>query len=129
MAWIAADPWRFQGMTVGDGQCVAYVRAVCGAPHTSTWRAGAVPTIATPTGTAIATFNPDGRYGNHTDGRSHTAVLLSVRPEGLHVMDQWVGRKVATRVIRSKRGQGLACDDGDQYRVIEHSADAGPAAA
>lgn len=121
MSWFAADPWRYEGMTVGDGHCVAYVRAACGAPHTSTWRAGAVVNRDTPApaNIAIATFDPDGRYGNHTDGRSHAAILLGVVPEGLRVLDQWRGRPVGRRVIRYKAGLGLACDDGDRYRILE----------
>ena len=43
-------------------------------------------------GTAIATFDPDGRYGNHTDGRSHTAIYLGQDATGIRVIDQWVRR-------------------------------------
>ena len=43
-------------------------------------------------GTAIATFDPDGRYGNHTDGRSHAAIYLGQDATGIRVIDQWVRR-------------------------------------
>jgi hypothetical protein len=129
MSWIAAAPGNYNGMVVGDGHCVAFVRAASGAPHTSGWRAGerlSFAQNATP-GIAIATFGYDNRYQNATDGSSHAAVLLYVHPDALEVLDQWVGRKVGPRLIRFKKGNGLPCDDGDAYRVIE--ADAGPAAA
>jgi hypothetical protein len=72
-----------------------------------------------PRGTAIACFDPDGAYGNHTDGRSHAAVFHEEVPEGLLVWDQWVGHPVSPRVIRFRNGRGLAVDDGDQFCVVD----------
>ncbi len=74
-----------------------------------------------PKGTAIATFDTDGTYGNHTDGRSHAAICHEELPEGLLVWDQWFKHPVAPRLIRFKNGSGLACDDGDQFYVIEQA--------
>ena len=109
----------YNGRVVGNGHCVAFVRQVAGAPHTSQWRRGDhVRSSPPPAGTAIATFDPDGTYGNHTDGRSHTAILLEVRSDGLFVRDQWVGRPVATRLIRFRGGQGDPVNDGDAYYTI-----------
>ena len=84
-----------------------------------------VRAIAAPEfGTLIATFDPDGLYGNHRDGRSHCAILYNVTAPGLVVLDQWVGRPAAMRTIRFKGGQGPAVDDGDAYAVIELADDA-----
>lgn len=69
-------------------------------------------------GTAVATFDPDGRYGNHLDGRSHAAVLLAVNADGLLAADQWIGQVVHERVIRFRGGQGDPANDGDAYYVI-----------
>jgi hypothetical protein len=81
------------GSVVGTGHCVPFVREATGAPITTQWRSGAKvrdnPDLAI--GTAIATFDANGRYGNHTDGRSHAAVLIAVRDNGLLVADQWLG--------------------------------------
>jgi hypothetical protein len=102
---------------------VAYVRAASGAPQTSRWQRGAlVKGSAAPKGTAIATFDPDGTYGNHTDGRSHAAILHEELPEGLLVWDQWLNHPVAPRVIRFRNGTGAAVNDGDQFHIIEEKA-------
>jgi hypothetical protein len=90
-------------------------------PHTSKWRRGVRvrdnPDLAP--GTAIATFDANGRYANATDGSSHAAILLDVRDDGLLVADQWVGRAVAERIVRYKGGAGDPVNDGDAYFVIE----------
>ena len=117
--WIAAQPQSYVGKVVGDGHCVAYVRAAAGAPHTSAWRRGElVRGSGAPTGVVIATFNADGRYANATDGSSHAAILAAEQPAGLLVWDQWSGRAVAQRVIRFKQGGGMACDDGDRFYIV-----------
>ena len=65
-------------------------------PHTSKWRRGTKARGGElPNGTAIATFDPvSHRYTNSVDGRSHAAIFLREDPEGLRVLDQWVGRPV-----------------------------------
>jgi hypothetical protein len=122
MAFRAEHPEAYVGRTVGTGHCVAYVRECSAAPHTSQWRPGfkarMVPVSALP-GAVIATFS-DGVYGNHLDGRSHAAVLVSIGVNGsLVVFDQWKGQPVHQRVIRSKGGKGMPCDDADAYHVVE----------
>jgi hypothetical protein len=118
MSWVAANPARYAGQAVGSGQCVAYVQAAASAPHTSHWRRGAkVRGGAIPPGTAIATFDAPGTYGNHTDGRSHAAILIAEQDDGLQVWDQWTGHPVAQRTIRW--GQPKASNSGDAFYVIE----------
>jgi hypothetical protein len=115
---------RHTGRHVGESQhCVAFVRHVTGAPATSHWREGARArdSQAEP-GTAIAAFDASGRYGNHTDGRSHAAILIEQTGSGLLVWDQWVGHPVSQRTIRWKNGDGPACDDGDRFAIIEPAA-------
>jgi hypothetical protein len=72
MAYIAKTPLAYVGQSVGNGQCVAYTQKAANMPRTVAWKRGELVkgnmTIAP--GTAIATFDADGRYGNHTDGRS-----------------------------------------------------------
>jgi hypothetical protein len=125
--WIAARPDSYFGQAVGNGHCVAFVRAASDAPHTSEWLRGDNVRATVPAkGIAIATFDADGRYGNHTDGRSHAAILIACHADGLLVWDQWVGHPVQQRVIRFRGGQGDAVNDGDAFHVIT---DAEPATA
>jgi hypothetical protein len=71
-------------------------------------------------GTIVATFDADGLYANATDGSSHAAILLEETPRGsLRVIDQWVSRACAERVIRDKAGAGPAADDASRYFVVE----------
>jgi hypothetical protein len=94
--YVAADPERWIGQpSVGSGQCVALVQQATGAPLTAPWRRGALVrgNMALRPGTAIATFDSDGRYGNHTDGRSHAAIYLGQDAHGIRVIAQWIERK------------------------------------
>jgi hypothetical protein len=111
---------NYLGKAIGTGQCVAFVEAAAHTPTTASWKCGKVAgdsTIAA--GTAIATFDPTGVYGNHTDGRSHAAIYVSQNSDGLLVYDQWLGQPVHQRTIHFRKGQGNAVNDGDQFRAIE----------
>ena len=76
-------------------------------------------------GTCIATFDPNDKYGNHTDGRSHAAVLIAENSDGLLVADQWLGKNAHERVIRYRDGSGDPTNDGDAFYVIELAEDVG----
>jgi hypothetical protein len=118
MAWIAKDPQSYGGELVGTGQSVAFVEVAAGTPHSQQWRRGhLVKDHPVATGTAIATFDPDGRYGNHTDGRSHAAIFVAEEATGLRVWDQWANHPVSQRVIRF--GGNEPVNDGNQFYVIE----------
>ena len=41
MSWVCADPAAYEGQSVGNWQCVAYVEAAAQTPHTAEWRRGA----------------------------------------------------------------------------------------
>lgn len=102
------------------GQCVAFVRAAASVPHTSYWRRGdPVATTDIASGTAIATFDADGRYGNHTDGQSHAAIFVRQMGAGMQVWDCWLEQPVHQRVIQWRDGVGKACDDGSRFYCIE----------
>jgi hypothetical protein len=117
---VASKHERHHGKVVGNGHCIAFVREVTGLPPTAGWRRGdPVRGLGCAPGTAIATFDADGRYGNHEDGRSHAAILLAETSDGLLVADQWLGQAVHQRMIRYRGGVGKAVNDGDQYHVVE----------
>ena len=124
MPFVASRHEHLMGQVIGTGHCVPFVREVTGAPITTQWRRGARvrDLLGLARGTAIATFDPNGRYGNHVDGRSHAAVLLAVNQNGLLVADQWQGQPVHERTIRYRGGQGDAANDGDAYHVVEMEA-------
>ena len=112
----------YLGKAIGSGQCVAFVEMAAKTPTTAAWRRGRLVAGDTtiPEGTAIATFDPQGTYGNHTDGRSHGAIYVSqVAGQGLDVYDQWLGQPVHQRTIHFRNGAGLAVNDGNQFYVIE----------
>lgn len=75
---------------VGDGECVALVRMYAGAREARAWRAGkkVVGERTLPLGTAIATFDEDGRWPGKSKG-NHAAFYLSQTSEYIRVMDQW----------------------------------------
>lgn len=120
MSYVAPSPEQYAETVVGNGQCVAFVKAASGAPATPAWSQGVqVRGGGAAKGTAIATFDPDGTYGNHTDGRSHAAVYISQDATGLQVWDQWTGQPVHQRTIAFRGGVGKRVNDGDAFYVIE----------
>jgi hypothetical protein len=88
---------------VGDGECVALVEKATGAPLDKYWHEGALvqgDTQLAP-GAAIAAFDSNGRYGNHTDETSHTAIYLRQDAEGIYVIDQW-NIRITVRLLDAK---------------------------
>lgn len=121
MPFVASQHERYIGTTQGTGHCVALVREAAGAPITTQWRRGdPVHGSELAPGTAIATFDPSGRYGNHPDGRSHAAIFLAQFEDGsLAVLDQWIGQAAHQRIIKHRNGEGDACNDASRFYAIE----------
>jgi hypothetical protein len=63
-------------------------------------------------GTAIATFNKDGKY------KGHTAIYIGQNRKGIQVFDQWNGVYVQERALRF--GNPKYVNNGDNYHVILH---------
>lgn len=116
--YVAASPSQWLGQSVGTGQCVAYVQTASGAPLTSAWQRGARAkgNLFLASGSAIATFDANGTYGNHTNGTSHAAIFLAQDSTGLAVYDQWLGQPVHHRIIRF--GGSPEVNDGNEFFVI-----------
>jgi hypothetical protein len=119
--FIAENAYAQLGKAVENGHCVRFCQKVSTVPHTSRWEPGVkVRGGNVPKGAIIATFDPDTkRYENDIRGRSHAAVFLEEREDGLRVLDQWLGRPVLERTIRFKGGAQPHVDDGDSYYVVE----------
>ena len=100
------------------GQCVSFVTTVCTSIPVSTaaWKKGAqvkgLASIAK--GTAIATFNENGKYSGHAaiyDGQTAT---------GIQVVDQWVtgsGSPIHSRTLRF--GAKGNSNNGDNFYVVD----------
>jgi hypothetical protein len=128
--YVATDPTGFLGHgQVGDGECVALVKRATGAPQTGSWHAGeSVELHPTPSGTAAATFDPDGHYGNHTDQTSHALIITEWTPRGFWALEQFnikdakgsIVHRIAPRVRFYQFGYtgGQPIDNGSNYRVI-----------
>jgi hypothetical protein len=123
MTYIAKDPESYKDTVVGTGQCVPFVQKASGAPVTSAWKRGTKVrgTSAIQKGTAIATFDANGKYTNSTDGTSHAAIYVGQDAAGLQVWDQWTAQPVHQRTIRFQGGAAgvKPVNDGDAFYVIE----------
>lgn len=118
---IASNPERFAGRQVGNGSCVLFVQQVSRVGLTRNWRRGRLVLGGNvPRHTIIATFaGTPPRYPNRRDGSSHAAVFLRHEPGGgIRVLDQWIGRPVAQRVIQDRRGRGTANNDSSRYWTV-----------
>jgi len=106
----------YKDRIVGDGHCVSLIKRCSGAPPTKFWRAGA-PVLAsdlTP-GTVIATFK-NNRYPSHTG--HHAAIYIEHDERGIWVWDQWVGKPVHRRLIRTRSDNASAGNTAQAYRVV-----------
>ncbi len=72
-------------------------------------------------GTAIATFDANGRYANATDGSSHAAIYLGQNAQGIQVLDQWAGSPASYRTIRWSSVSGTAANTGSAFYVVTHA--------
>ena len=116
------------GHSIGSGQCAALVESVAPVGLSATWRPGVRARGAKlAPGAVIATFDPNGRYGNHEDGRSHVAVWTGEAAGGLMVIDQWTGKAgphpAGPRLIRFQglgNAVALDCNNGDCFCTVEH---------
>lgn len=125
MSYVAATYKKYEGTSVGDGQCVAFVRAASGAPQTTSWVRGEQVKSASgiAVGAVIATFDSNGKYGSRKDGTSHTAIFLRKTAVGIVVLDQWithgVRQPVHERTIRFNNAAGKKINNGDEYYVVK----------
>ncbi len=128
--YVGDNPRQWIGQRqVGNGECVALVQRATGAPRTSEWRQGPLVQgdMNIAPGTAIATFDSNGRYVNDSGGTSHAAIYLGQDEHGIHVVDQWnirshgliVDRHLPhERIIRFSNPRAQTIDQGGSYYVV-----------
>lgn len=107
----------------GNAECVEFVRQTTGAPATGNWRQGKKVSEAVPgeirRGTAIATFDSNGRYPKDALGR-HAAIYISHNQQGILVLDQWnAKRRVSRRIIRYDSASKSRSNDANTFYIIE----------
>lgn len=123
--YVAPNPQQWVGQpSVGTGECVPLVQEATGTPLTRQWRPG-VPVqgnTAIRPGTAIATFDDNGRYVGHA------AIYLGQDDNGVRVLDQWNVRHrdgtvtqhtPSIRTLPFNDAGHARVDRGDSYRVVE----------
>lgn len=108
----------------GKTECVEFVRQATAAPETKKWMRGRLvmsfKTGELAKGTAIATFDSNGKYPTDALGK-HAAIYLSHNNEAIQVLDQWAAQQeVKPRPIRFNRPEGTRrSNDGNVFYVIE----------
>lgn len=123
MPYTARGKFLKQTLAMGNGQCVALVRELTGAPPSSLWNEGArlvdllEENAFIQPGTAIATFF-NGRYPNWPHG-NHAALFLRWVENGIEVFHQWKGKAPHKRVLYFGRTQPQAFLRADHYSVVK----------
>ncbi len=109
--------------SIGNTECVEFVRQASAAPHTTLWKKGdlvvdMVPGTI-PRGTVIATFDDRSRYP--TDGKGkHAAIYLSHTKNSIEVLDEWKAqKKVLRRTIRVQIGSKRRSDLAQTFYIVE----------
>lgn len=116
---VCNTPQLYANKVIGDGHCVSLIKKCASAPMTTQWRAGKFVLSYSdqlPLGTIIATFE-NGRYPNRTG--HHTAIYISHDPSGIWVWDQWLGKAVHRRFIRTRKNSVTASNSAQAYRVVK----------
>ena len=123
MPYTAKGNFTEHSSALGNGQCVALVRALTGAPAASTWREGESivdlleRNAYVAPGTAIATFF-NGRYPNWNHG-NHAAIFLGWAGSGIEVFHQWSGKAPHKRVLYFGRKQSQGFLRAEHYSAVK----------
>jgi hypothetical protein len=108
----------------GNTECVVFVQQAAGAPPTSMWSRGLrvkdAKDAEIPKGTAIATFDDNGKYPTDGAGK-HAAIYLSHSSTAIRVLDQWKSQgEVKERSIWFDKPAGTSrSNDANTFWVIE----------
>ncbi len=114
---ICDRPSKYKGKVIGDGHCVSLIKQCSGAPSTRHWRPGSqvLSLEKLAAGTVIATFKGN-TYPNVSGW--HAAIYISHDKDGILVWDQWKGKRVHKRLIRTRNDNASAGNTAQAYRVV-----------
>ena len=118
--YICHQPSKDLGQVVGDGQCVSFIKQCSSAPRTHLWTPGkkvlSLPEGAIKPGSIIATFK-NNKYPNVTG--YHAAIYIEHNENGIWVWDQWIGKPVHKRFIRTRHDNATASNTAQAYRLVQ----------
>jgi len=123
---ICKSPHLYANKVVGDGHCVSLIKRCSYSADNPKWINGNTDEWRPskfvlnlkeqlPLGTIIATFE-NNRYPNRTG--HHAAIYISHDASGIWVWDQWQGKAVHRRLIRTRTDKASAGNTAQQYRVV-----------
>lgn len=108
----------------GNTECVIFIQKAAGAPVTASWKKGKKVSDAKQgeiaRGTAIATFDANGKYPTDGGGQ-HAAIYLTHDSNAIHVLDQWRAQgEVKQRSIRFNNKTATSRSNrAEDFYVIE----------
>ena len=108
----------------GKTECVEFIRQATDAPKTTLWKKGKKVSDASfgeiARGTAIATFDSNGKYPTDSLGK-HAAIYLEHNTQRILVLDQWNDQgEVKQRPIWFNKPKGTRrSNDANTFYVIE----------
>ncbi len=107
----------FKGKSIGDGECVDFIKLCSNAPLTKFWKPGSLVFGKNiPEGAAIATFRK-GKYPNRSG--YHAAIYSHQDANGIYAWDQWQGQTVHLRYIKAHQSHKNPGNNASRYRVIK----------
>jgi RHS repeat-associated protein len=100
-----------------SSQCVSFTKMFTGAPCTDCWRAGpkVLGDTDIPLGTAIATFDDNGRYPGSATTAKNSGIYIGQRDGRVFIIDQWPGHNARARTIDPG---GSPSNDSNAYSVV-----------
>ena len=118
--YICQQPEHYSGQVIGDGHCVSFIKFCANAPQTRLWSPGkkvlSLPQGSIKPGSIIATFK-NGIYPSVSG--YHAAIYIDHDERGIWVWDQWLGKPVHKRLIRTRYDNATASNTAQAYRLVE----------
>ena len=110
----------YKDKVIGNGTCVSLIKHCSNAPDTRYWSEGSkvlsLPSGSIQPGSVIATFK-NGKYPNVTG--YHAAIYISHNENGIWVWDQWYGKAVHKRLIRTRTDNAPASNSAQAYSLVK----------
>ncbi|MDQ1835597.1 BPSL0067 family protein, partial [Massilia scottii] len=124
---VHSDPASLLGKSTkknekDQAQCVELIKQTVGDGQlTSTWRQGKLLDANTPVGTAVGTFNREGKFDTNDTGQ-HAGILMTAKDKNgrIVLVDQWAGKETITsRTVGKGHGRyNTPSNNAGAYNVI-----------